>query len=124
MYSVNMVVLVGNLTRDAELREVREGSPVINFGMATSDQWKGPNGTEERTEFHSIAYFGNAGKAIAPFLKKGTPVYVQGNIRSREYEKDGIKRKVTEIRAEKVILLGNKRNPEPSREMGFEDIPF
>lgn len=124
MYSVNMVVLVGNLTRDAELREVREGSPVINFGMATSDQWKGPNGTEERTEFHSIAYFGNAAKAIAPFMKKGTPVYVQGNIRSREYEKDGIKRKATEIRAEKVILLGNKRAAEPKDDFNADSIPF
>lgn len=106
MRSVNKVILVGNIGRDAETKFTPSGSAVTNFSLATSRRWKDQGGEwKEETDWHNVQLW--KAEKLAEYLKKGTSVYVEGRLRHRSYEdKDGQKRYVTEIVADDVILLG------------------
>jgi len=109
--SVNKVILIGNLGRDPETRYTNSGSSVTNFSIATKDSFADKSGArQERTDWHNIIVWGKQGEACAQYLKKGSPVYVEGRISYREYEaKDGSgKRKVTEIVAMRVQFLSSR----------------
>src|SRR5271155_706842 len=109
--SVNKVILIGNLGRDPETRYTNSGSSVTNFSIATKDSFADKSGTrQERTDWHNIIVWGKQGEACAQYLKKGSPVYVEGRITYREYEaKDGSgKRKATEIVAMRVQFLSSR----------------
>ena len=111
MQSENRVILVGNLGGDAELR-TNLSTPQALFTLATSESWMKDGERQEKTEWHRIVVWGKTAETLAPFLVKGRPVYVTGKIAYREYEKDGVKRYMTEIRADRIILLGHKQNEE------------
>lgn len=117
-------MLIGHLGRDGELKYTTSGSAVVNFSLATTDTWKDKTTGEkqERTEWHRIAYFGKGAEAVAEYLTKGKPVYVEGSIQTREYEKDGEKKYSTEIRADRVQLLGSKGGG--GAKSAESDIPF
>ena len=99
--SVNKVILVGNLGRDPEVRRTGAGDPVVSFSIATSESWrdKASGERKERTEWHNIVIFNeNLGKIAEQYCRKGTKVYLEGQIQTREYtDKEGNQRKTTEV---------------------------
>jgi single-strand DNA-binding protein len=98
--SVNKVILVGNLGADPEIRRLNSGEPVVNLRIATSETWRDKNSGErkEKTEWHSVVIFNdNLAKVAEQYLKKGMKVYLEGQLQTRKWEKDGIERYTTEI---------------------------
>jgi single-strand DNA-binding protein len=114
MRGVNKVILIGNLGRDPELRYLPNGDPVVKFTLATGSRWKDKNGQlQERTDWHNIVAFRRQAEICNEYLKKGSPVYVEGRIQTRSWEdKDGNKKYITEIIAQSVQMLGRKGEPE------------
>jgi single-strand DNA-binding protein len=110
MASVNKVIVVGNLGRDPETRYMPEGGAITNISVATTDKWKDKNGEmQEKTEWHRIAFFGKLAEIAGEYLKKGSQVYVEGRLQTREWEKDGVKRYTTEIIAQQMQMLGSRQ---------------
>lgn len=117
MASVNKVILIGNLGNDPEVRYTSSGQAVTELRMATTEQWSDKDGQrQERTEWHSVQVWGKTAEHCAQYLAKGRSVYVEGRLESREYaDKEGVKRKVWEVRADKVTFLGTgKGDDRPS----------
>lgn len=111
MASVNKAIIVGNAARDAETRYGANGGAITNVTIATTQSWKDKNGGDkkEETEWHRVAFFGKLAEIAGEYIKKGSPVYVEGRLRTREWEdKDGVKRYTTEIVAEQMQLLGKR----------------
>ena len=107
MGSVNKVILVGNLGRDAELRATPSGASVSNYSTATTENWTGKDGQkQEKTEWHRIVLWGKTADALQPYLTKGKQIYIEGRLETRQWEKDGQKHYTTEVKADKVVLLG------------------
>jgi single-strand DNA-binding protein len=108
MGSVNKVILVGNLGRDAELRYTPGGAAIAKFSLATTEKWNDKSGSpQERTEWHNIDLWGKQAETLAEYLTKGKQVYVEGRLQSDEYtDKEGIKRKSIRVRCDRVVLLG------------------
>lgn len=108
MASVNKVILVGNLGRDAEVRYTAGGTAVANFSLATTDRWTDPSGEKrDRTEWHRIVLWGKQAESVSQYLRKGRQVYVEGSLQTREWtDREGNKRQTTEVRAQRVQLLG------------------
>ncbi|SDB70720.1 single-stranded DNA-binding protein [Belnapia rosea] len=113
--SVNKVILVGNLGRDPEVRNMQSGDRVVSFSIATSESWadRASGERKERTQWHRIAIFNQKlGEIAEKFLKKGSKVYLEGQLESRKYtDKDGNEREVTEVvlsrfRGELTLLDG------------------
>jgi single-strand DNA-binding protein len=112
MAGVNKVILIGNLGRDPELRYTQNGQAVANFTLATTENWRDKSSGErvERTEWHRIVAWGRTGELCAQYLSKGRTVYVEGRLQTNEWEdKEGIKRRTTEINANTVQFLGGPR---------------
>jgi len=111
MASVNKVILIGNLGRDPELRYTQGGQAVANFTLATTERFSGRDGGErqERTEWHRVTAWGRTAELCAQYLSKGRSVYVEGRLQTREWEdKEGQKRRTTEIVALSVQFLGGR----------------
>jgi single-strand DNA-binding protein len=108
MGSVNKVILVGNLGRDAELRYTPGGAAVAKFSLATTEVWNDKSGQrQERTEWHNIDLWGKQAESLTEYLVKGKQVYVEGRLQTDEYtDKEGAKRKTTRVRCDRVVLLG------------------
>ena len=108
MGSVNKVILVGNLGRDAELRYTPGGAAVAKFSLATTETWNDKSGQkQERTEWHNIDIWGKQAETLTEYLRKGKQVYVEGRLQTDEYtDKEGVKRKSTKIRGDRIVLLG------------------
>ena len=107
MGSVNKVILVGNLGRDAELRYTPGGAAVAKFSIATTEVWNDKGGQrQERTEWHNIDLWGKQAESLSEYLVKGKQVYVEGRLQTDEYtDKEGVKRKSTKVRCDRVVLL-------------------
>ncbi|WP_018265950.1 single-stranded DNA-binding protein [Methylosinus sp. LW4] len=99
--AVNKVILVGNLGRDPEVRTLPSGDRVVSFSVATTESWRDRNTGErkDRTEWHNVSIFNeNLGKVAEQYCRKGSKVYLEGQLQSREYQdKDGVQRKVTDV---------------------------
>ena len=131
MASINKVILIGNLGRDPEVRFMPNGNAVCDFSVATSEKFKGRDGNlQERTEWHNVTVFGKQAEAAGKYLSKGSPVYIEGQIRTEEYEaKDGSgKRKAVKIIAQRVQFLsggkGSERKSAPAASGGGGDDSF
>jgi single-strand DNA-binding protein len=111
MAGVNKVILIGNLGRDPELRYTQSGQAVVNFSLATSENWTDKTGERaERTEWHRIVAWGRTGELCAQYLSKGRTVYVEGRLQTRDWEdREGNKRSTTEVNAQTVQFLGGPR---------------
>lgn len=107
---INKVILVGNLGADPETRYTPNGTAITTIRIATSESWKDKQTGEqqERTEWHRVKFFGRLAEIAGEYLKKGGQVYVEGRLRTEEYEKDGIKRWSTDIVADEMQMLGSK----------------
>ena len=107
---INKVILVGNLGRDPETRYLPSGGAVSNVSLATSRSWKDRDSGEQRekTEWHRIVFFNRLGEIAGEYLKRGSKVYVEGELRTREWEKEGQKHFTTEIVANEMQMLDSK----------------
>lgn len=95
---LNKVLLYGNLTRDPELKALPSGQQVASFGLATNRSFKNRDGQQqEQTEFHNIVAFGRTAEVMGQYLKKGRPIFVEGRMQTRSWDKDGVKQYRTEI---------------------------
>jgi single-strand DNA-binding protein len=109
MASVNKVILVGNLGRDPEVRYMPNGEAVCNFSIATTENWKDKSGVkQEKTEWHNIVMYRRLAEIAGEYLKKGRPVYVEGRLQTRKWEKDGVTRYSTEIIGDQMQMLGGR----------------
>jgi single-strand DNA-binding protein len=108
--SLNKVLLIGNLTRDPEMRYTNSGTPVVTFGMATNKSWKDSDGeTKELAEFHNLVAWNKMAEICQQLLAKGMKVYIEGSLNTRSWEgDDGVTRYKTEIRVDEMILLDSK----------------
>src|SRR6476660_5565015 len=108
MGSVNKVILVGNLGRDAELRYTPGGAAVATLNLATTEVWNDKGGQrQEKTEWHRIVLWGKQAESLQEYLTKGKQSYVEGRLQTRQWDdKDGNKRYTTEIKADRITLLG------------------
>jgi len=147
--NLNKAMIIGNLTRDPEVRSTPSGVSVVSFGVATNFVWKDANGQkQEKAEFHNIVAWRKLADIVGQYLKKGSKVYIEGRLQTRDWTgQDGVKRYRTEIIAENMIMLDSKgagtqlssqhsdlptiEEPAPiketesdSDEIKLEDIPF
>ncbi|HXH28306.1 MAG TPA: single-stranded DNA-binding protein [Candidatus Polarisedimenticolia bacterium] len=108
MASVNKVILIGNLGRDPEVRYTQNGSAVANFTLATNEVWNDKSGErQERTEWHRIVVWGKQAEIVREHLTKGKQVYIEGSLQTRQWDdREGNKRTTTEIKANRVVMLG------------------
>src|SRR4029078_1676080 len=109
MGSVNKVILVGNLGRDAELRYTPGGAAVATLNMATTEVWndKTSGQKQEKTEWHRVALWGTSAESLSEYLTKGKQIYVEGRLQTRKWQdKDGNDKYTTEIRGDRIVLLG------------------
>jgi single-strand DNA-binding protein len=125
MASVNKVILVGNLGRDPETRYLPSGEAVTNISVATTESWKDKASGEkkEATEWHRVSFFGKLAEIAGEYLKKGSQVYIEGQLRTRKYQdkETGKDRYSTEIRADRMQMLGSRAGAgEPRGDSGGE----
>ncbi len=108
--SLNKVMLIGNLTREPELRYTTGGTPVVTFGLATNKSWKDQDGNvKEVAEFHNIVAWNKMAEICQQLLAKGMKVYIEGSLTTRSWEaEDGSTRYKTEVRVDDMILLDSK----------------
>lgn len=130
MMSLNRVQLIGNLTRDPELRTTASGQSVVNFGVATNRQYKDANGQkQDQAEFHNIVAWGKLADICSQYLTKGRQVFVEGRLQTRDWAaQDGTKRRTTEVIAENMIMLGGSGGrpgsvPQSADHTAFDDAP-
>jgi single-strand DNA-binding protein len=147
MLNLNRAQILGNLTRDPEMRFTPNGQAVANFTVATNRKWKGRDGAADGddTQYHDIVVWGKQAEAVVPMLKKGGPAFVEGRIETRNWEgQDGVKRYKTEIIADNIIVLDSRGKsggdynatpkaeksektaaaPTNNEEIDIEEIPF
>lgn len=107
---INKVILIGNLGKDPEVKYLPSGSAVVNVTLATSEQWKDKDSGEkkDRTEWHNLVFYGRVAEIAGEYLKKGSQCYVEGSLRTRAWEKDGVKRYTTEIIVSDMQMLGSR----------------
>jgi len=111
MTGVNKVILLGNLGKDPEVRHLENGTAVANFSLATSESYKDRNSGEKKTitEWHNVVAWRGLAEVAEKYLKKGDQVYIEGKIRTRQWEdKDGNKRYTTEIVIDNMTMLGGR----------------
>ncbi|MBI4948174.1 single-stranded DNA-binding protein [Candidatus Berkelbacteria bacterium] len=151
MYSLNRAEILGNLTRDPELRTIASGQSICTFAVATNRRWRDKDGnTKEDTQYHEISIWGKQGELASQMLSKGKKVYIEGRLQTSSWEgTDGAKRSKTEIVAENFIPLApkgdgasfdivgavsgeedapkkssKKAETAPADEINLDDIPF
>ncbi|HZX73774.1 MAG TPA: single-stranded DNA-binding protein [Cyclobacteriaceae bacterium] len=110
MSGVNKVILVGRLGKDPEVRNLENGATVANFTMATSESYKDKTTGDKKevTEWHNIVVWRSLAEIAAKYLHKGDLVYIEGKLRTRSWEKEGVTRYTTEIIGDNLTMLGSK----------------
>jgi single-strand DNA-binding protein len=131
MVTFNRTILAGNLTKDPEIRYLPSGLPVASFSLAINEKRKQDGQVKEEVYYFDIVAFGKTGELCAEYLSKGRSVLVEGRLRQRRWEKDGVKRSTIEVVADNVQFLGPKGAPgegrgssAPPSEGVDEDVPF
>jgi single-strand DNA-binding protein len=122
MGSVNKAILIGNLGKDAELRYTAGGAPVVSVRIATTERYTDREGQKkEDTQWHDVVIWGKTAESIHEYLVKGKQIYVEGRLQTRKWtDKEGKDRYNTEVRADRVVLLGSagggEGRPRPARD--------
>jgi single-strand DNA-binding protein len=122
MGSLNKAMVIGNLGRDAEVKVTPSGQSVASFSVATTETWTKDGEKKEKTEWHRIVLWGKTADALQPYLTAGKQVYVEGQLQTRQWEKDGQKHYSTEIRADRIVLLGGGKRGESAAHLRDEDV--
>ena len=111
MAGINKVILIGNLGRDPEIHTFDNGVKKASFSLATSESYKNKEGNRvDQTEWHNIVLWRGLAEIAEKYLNKGGQIYLEGKIRTRSYETDGIKKYVTEIFGDNMTMLGGRRD--------------
>ncbi|MEM7217168.1 MAG: single-stranded DNA-binding protein [Pseudomonadota bacterium] len=107
---INKVILIGNLGRDPETRYSQNGSPITNFSVATTENWRDRTSGEnqERTEWHNVVVFNRLAEICGEYLRKGSKVYIEGQLRTSSWEADGQKKYRTEVYAREMQMLDSR----------------
>ena len=135
---LNKVLIIGNLGADPEIKYTQAGSPVANLSVATSERWKDKNTGEqkEQVEWHRVVIFGRLAESAEQYLKKGSKIFVEGKLQTRDWEdSEGKKRYTTEVVAREMTMLDSKGDSmessssassasKPDNDKFEEDIPF
>lgn len=134
MSGINKVIILGNVGNPPETRSFDSGDTVTNFSVATSEKWKDKTTgkSKESTEWHRVSCFGKLSDIASKYVKKGDKIYVEGSLRTRKWtDASGVEKYSTEIKAEKIELLGQKPNQQsggqqagPIDSMEDDQIPF
>ena len=107
--SVNKVILVGNVGRDPEIRHLDKGVAVARFSLATTENYTSKTGEKvSNTEWHNVVAWRGLAEVVEKYVKKGSQLYIEGRLRTRDYDKDGVKHYATEINADTMQLLGRR----------------
>lgn len=116
MAGVNKVILVGNLGKDPEVRHLESGVPVASFSLATSESYNDRNSGERKTvtEWHNVVLWRGLAEVAEKYLHKGDQVYIEGKLRTRQWEKEGVTRYTTEIVGENMTMLGGRPRTDES----------
>lgn len=113
MRSYNKVILMGNLTRDPELKDLNGGKQVVNFTVAVNRKWAGPEGQEvEEVSFIDCQCWGKQGKTISDYFSKGSPIFVEGRLKQDTWEKEGKKHSRLRVTVENFNFLDSKKSSE------------
>lgn len=128
MAGINKVILIGNLGKDPEVRNLESGAKVANFTLATSETYKNRDGQKvTQTEWHNIVLWRGLAEIAEKYLRKGNQVFIEGKIRSRSWDdKDGNKRYITEIMGDNLTMLGGRRDNDdkaPAEATNGENTP-
>ena len=116
MAGVNRVILIGNLGKDPEIMTFDNGVKKASFSLATTESYKNRDGNRvDQTEWHNIVIWRGLAEVAEKYLRKGNSVYIEGKIRTRQYEQDGIKKYITEIFADNMTMLGKKESDDSNR---------
>src|SRR5690348_6724227 len=134
---VNKVILVATVGKDPEVKYMPSGGAVCNLSAATNESWKDKQTDEkkERTEWHRLTFYNRLAEIVGEYIKKGSQIYVEGSLRTREYDKEGQHHYITEIIVGNMQMLGGKQTDskqkesspaEPTQDESFQDddIPF
>lgn len=122
--SVNKVILVGNVGKDPEIRHLDSGVAVASFSLATSESYNAKNGERvTTTEWHNIVLWRGLAEVVEKYVKKGSKLFIEGKITSRQYEKDGVTKYFTEIVANNMVMLDSKNAGGGSNNSGQESTP-
>ncbi len=115
---VNKVILIGNIGADPEIKYTPSGAAVANVTLATSETWKDKNtgAQQEKTEWHRVVFFNRLAEIVGEYVKKGAKLYIEGSLRTRSWEQDGIKRYATEIVASEMQMLDTRGGDQGSYE--------
>ncbi len=122
--SLNRVQLIGNVTKDPEVRQIPGGTTVATFSIATNFSWKDASGQrQDKAEFHNLVAWRKLGEICAQYVRKGSKVFAEGRIQSREWDgQDGVKRYRTEIVLDNMIML-DKKTGAPTGESSYNEAP-
>ena len=114
MRGLNKIMLIGNLGKDPDVQVFESGTKKAAFSLATTEKYRDRNGVDQSiTEWHNIVVWGPQADIVEKYLKKGAPIYLEGKIRTREYEaSDGQKRRITEIIVNSFLMLGGRQDGE------------
>ena len=141
MAGINKVILIGNLGRDPEVMTFDNGVKKASFSLATTESYKNKEGNRvEQTEWHNIVLWRGLAEVAEKYLQKGSQVYLEGKLKTRSYEQDGVKKYVTEIYGDNMTMLGRREGAdngdyarqakqvetaqEPETETTDDDLPF
>jgi single-strand DNA-binding protein len=123
MSGVNKVILIGNLGRDPETMTFDNGVKKVTFSLATTESYKNKEGQRvDQTEWHNVVVWRGLAEVAEKYLKKGAQIYLEGKIKTRSYEQDGVKKFFTEIYGDQMTMLGSPRGSgeSPSEPAGIE----
>lgn len=125
MPSLNKVHLIGLLGRDPEVRYTPNGNAVANISIATTRSWKDKTSGDkvEETEWHRVVFYDHLAEIAGEYLQKGDPCYIEGRLKTRKWEKDGVDHYTTEIIAENLQLLGQRREKADNADRGASRKP-
>lgn len=122
MSSVNKIILLGNVGQEPNTKAFDNGDTVTSFSLATSDQWTDKNGEKrESTEWHNCVCYRQLSKIASDYVKKGSKVFVEGRLKTKSWEKDGVKQYRTDVEVLKLLVLDKKSSVEQS---STSDFPF
>ncbi|MCK5614532.1 single-stranded DNA-binding protein [Candidatus Pacearchaeota archaeon] len=119
---LNKVFIYGNITRDVDLKALPSGTQVASFSVATNRTWKDKDGAkQEDTQFHNIVVFGRQAETVAQYMKKGSPIFIEGRLQTRSWESDGVKKYRTEIVADRTQFGPKTQNTSQSSQSSSEE---
>ena len=122
---INKVILVGTLGRDPEVRHLPSGDAMANVSLATSESWKDKSTGEKKevTEWHKVVFFKRLAEIAGEYLRKGQQVYIEGSLKTRSWEKDGVKQYTVEIVASNMQMLGGRQDGERTEQPAPKPAP-